>query len=328
MTEQNAYAWWELALTGEKIGGPKLPVHEGIPEIGFFRKRKFKGGPWQAVAIFEDGGKIVAMVDDTMVDPSDIWTFVCRNPVSYDDYNQFRAGNGWPDDDKTVSAQIEASPGIGDNSGVVDEVEALKDQIDNALKGADAYVKISDDATASKAQSLRNRLNELSGNAKKIHDKEKEPFLEGGKAVDAKWLPMVKSAKAGADKIRKAMDDWETVKLNAERKRQADIAAEQARIATQSFTDAKSDADGSDVAETATVPTVAKPSSVSASYGKAASVQVKTVVKEVTDWQALAIYMSAHGELRELLMKLAQRAVDAGRTDVPGIVLEEVAKVK
>ena len=134
MTE-NAYAWWELALTGEKIGGPKLPVHEGIPEIGFFRKRKFKGGPWQAVAIFEDGGKIVAMVDDTMVDPSDIWTFVCRNPVTYEAYNDFRDGKGWPDDDKTVASQIDGSPGIGDNSGEVDEAETLKDQIE-----ADRYL--------------------------------------------------------------------------------------------------------------------------------------------------------------------------------------------
>jgi len=67
---------------------------------------------------------------------------------------------------------------------------------------------------------------------------------------------------------------------------------------------------------------------VRASYGKAASVSMKTVVKDVTDWPALAVYMSNHAECQDLLRKLAQRAVDAGRTGIPGITTREEAKVR
>jgi hypothetical protein len=73
----------------------------------------------------------------------------------------------------------------------------------------------------------------------------------------------------------------------------------------------------------ATAPAPIKPS-----YGKAASVSVKLVLKEVTDWRALADYLLEHPHLQDTMRDLAQRALDSGRTNVPGITTEEVARVR
>jgi hypothetical protein len=70
------------------------------------------------------------------------------------------------------------------------------------------------------------------------------------------------------------------------------------------------------------------PAPIKASYGKAASVQVKTVLQDVTDWKALAIYMCEHPVMQDTLRSLAQRAIDAGRTNIPGITTEEKAAVR
>ena len=324
------WAWWRAALANPSEIGKSLPVHDGDPKQGYYRTRYGKGKPFKPVAIWQDeDGSWLAYRSGKEVRADEIWTFCCRHPVTYEAYNDAMEGKGWPDDDGVVSAQVNPpEPSIGDNSGEVDEAEQLKDQIAAALEGLKAYEKIEDDATAAKALSLRNRLNELSGQAEKIRVKEKEPHLEAGKAVDAKWQPLVKSAKAGADKVRDAIESWETVKLQAERKRQAAIAAEQARIAAEQAA-REQQGEVATVEEPApAAPVEVAPAPIRASYGKAASVSVKTVVKDVTDWTALAVYMAAHPEVQDLLRKLAQRALDAGRTNIPGITTTEEAKVR
>jgi len=324
--------WWVTALADpSQIGGKSAPIHEGHPQQGFYRTKR-KGGPYEPVAIWkDDGGAWVALRSGREVDAVDIWTWCCRNPVSREAYDAAVETGRWPDDDETVSAQI-TPPTVGDNSEKADETEELKDQIDAALLGVDKYATINDDETASKALSLRNRLNELSNAAEKVRVKQKDPHLEACKAVDKKWNPLVKGAKAGAVKIRDAIDAWGTKKLADQRKKEreaeaARIAAEQARIATESVTE-RDEGNPAAVEPEEAKRAPAEPSAqVKATYGKSASVKAVTVVDEVTDWPALAVYMSSHPECRELLLKLAQRAVDAGRT-VPGITTKEEAKIR
>lgn len=321
------WSWWRKALKDPSLIGRALPVHPDVAELGYYRTRA-KNGPWEPVGIWlDESHEVVAYRGDRQVRPEEIFSWCCRNPVSYESYMQAKDGKGWADDDKVVAAQIQPpEPGVGDNSGEVDEADTLKDQIEAALAGMKAYEKVEDDPTAAKALSLRNRLNELSNQADKIRVKLKEPHLEAGKAVDAKFQPLVKSAKAGADKVRDAIGAWETVKLQAERKRQRE--AEQARLAAEQ---AAREQQG----ETAVIdqpapaaPVATAPAPIKGTYGKAASVSVKTIIDEVTDWTALAVYMAAHPEMQELLRKLAQRAIDAGRTDVPGITTTEKAAVR
>ena len=323
----DVWAWWRAALANPAAIGKTLPVHDSNPQQGYFRVRYGKDKPFEPVAIWRDeDGRWLAYRSGREVSAQDIWTSCCRHPVSYEAYNSSIEGRGWPDDDATVTEQIRDEPSIGDNSGEIDPAETLKDQIDAALKASSEYAKVADDKTAAKALSLRNRLNELSGQAEKIRVKEKEPHLEAGKAVDAKWQPLVKKAKAGADSVRDAIGAWETEKLRRQREEER---KERERIAAAEKAAREQQGEVALMEQPApSAPVEAAPTSIRPSYGKAASVSVKTIVKDVTDWQALAVYMSGHAELQDLLRKLAQRALDAGRTNVPGITTTEEAKVR
>lgn len=329
------WTWWRAALANPREIGRSLPVHDGEPNQGYFRVRYGRDKPFEPVAIWKEDGQWLAYRSGRDVSASDIWTSCCRHPVSYEAYNSAMEGKGWPDDDAVVVKQVQPPAPIGDNSGEVDAVETLRDQIDAALKGKDAYAKISDDATAAKALSLRNRLNELSGQADKIRVKEKEPHLTAGKAVDEKWQPLVKKAKAGADEVKGAIAAWETEKLRRQREIERQQAEElrqqeEARRAAEAdgaAPEANAEADVALAPPPSPAPAPA-PTPIQPTYGKAASVSVKVVVKDVTDWQALAIYMSGHPDCQAVLRTLAQRALDAGRTNIPGITTDERASVR
>ena len=324
----NVWAWWQTALKDPReIGSKDLPVHDSDPQQGYYRIRYGKTKPFEPVAIWrDDEGNWLAYRNGREVSAEDIWVSCCKHPVSYEAYNAALAGNGWPDDDKLVVAQVAPmTPGDLSNSKDVDEAETLRDQIEAALSGMTAYAKIGDDATAAKALSLRNRLNELSRDADKIRTKEKEPHFEAGKAVDAKWQPLVKKAKNGADQVRDAIGAWETEKLRRQREAERK-ALEAQRVAEEAARQQEGERVVVDPPPM-TTPEVA-PAPIRATYGKSASVQVKTVVKDITDWKALAIYMCDHPQNQDLLRQLAQRALDAGRTNIPGITIEEKAAVR
>jgi hypothetical protein len=325
------WSWWRAALANPAAIGKSLPVHEDEPHQGYFRTKN-RDKSFDAVAIFypEGSDELVAYRAGREVRPDEIWTWCCRSPVTFEAYTAATEGKGWPDDDTVVAAQVQPpEPTVGDNSENVhvDEAEALKDQIAAALAGMTAYEKITDDKTAAKALSLRNRLNELSGQADKIRVKQKEPHLEAGKAVDAKWQPLVKNAKAGADKVRDAIGAWETVKLQEQRRIARE--AEQARLAAEEAARTVSpDAEVMEAPAIVAAPVETAPAPIKATYGKSASVSVKTVLKDVTDWKALAIYMCEHPIMQDTLRQLAQRAIDAGRTNIPGITTDEKAAVR
>jgi hypothetical protein len=313
------WSFWQKALKGN-FG----PMAEGQPEQGYYRTR-FKGQKWEPVAIWwdDESNGWLAYRSGKEVDPAEVWNFCRTHPISHADYEAALQGKPFPDEDAVVADQVASA---GHNSGEIDESEELKDQIAAALAGMDAYKTISDDATAARALSLRNRLNELSNQADKVRVKQKEPHLEAGKAVDAKWQPLVKSAKEGANKVRDAIGSWETVKLQAQRKREREI--EQARIAAEDAARAAEPQAGLALAPAPVAPVEAAPAPIKPTYGKAASVQVKTVLGDVTDWMALAGYMIEHPTMQDTLRQLAQRAIDAGRTNIPGITTIEKAAVR
>lgn len=315
------WAWWRAALKNPEQIGKSLPVHPGEYELGYYRTRR-KGGPWEPVGIYPDeDGRVVAFRGKKPVDDiENLFTWCCRNPVEYDAYMQALETGKWPDDDEVVAATI------GDNSGVVDETETLADQIETALKGLTKYDKITDDETSAKALSLSNRLNELSREADKKRADMKQPHLEAGKAIDKQWMPLIKSAKEGADKVKSLIGAWETEKYRRQQEEQRK-ADEARRAAEEAAQERDGETEVLDAPEPAPAP-VADPVSIRPTYGKAASVKMRTVVKDVTDWPALAVYMSSHPEAQDVLRKLAQRAVDAGRTNVPGITVSDEAQIR
>lgn len=314
MSEQDRYKWWQDALAGN-VGA----IHEGEPQSGFFR-RKVADGSMVGIAIWYDGDKPVALVSGKPANPNTAWISGAKNPVSEEFYREWESNGVWPDDHKIVAPS--ASPGSNEPT---DEAEMLRDQIESARAGAADYAKVESDEQAAKAQSLRSRLLELSRNADKRRTELKKPFLEGGKAVDTKWQPLVNAAKEVADAIAKSMSAWETKKAKAaaEAQRQTDEERrrreDEARAAEQAGKPAPAP-----VLDLEPVPTPPPTTRIKGGYGRAAAVKVVNVVTAVTDFDALV--QRYRPAVLVLVTERAQKDIDAG-FEVPGVTVEERRKV-
>lgn len=312
------YKYWESALAGTF-----LPVHENEPQLGFWRKRTGRAAGYIPVATWlSDSGELIALVDGRRADnAADVWTYICQNPITEEQYHQrVRTGKWWDQDDAVTESL--APPPVGHNQPP--ESETFKDQIDAALKAVATYVEIKDDVTQAKAQSARSRLLELSRDADKKRETEKAPHLEAGRVVDATWQPLVKSAKTGADTIARVMGAYETKKARdaAEVQRKADEAARKALEEAQAKAPIGVMVEPEPVPETAVTPAAAP---IKGAYGRGAN--VKTIkVATVSDQDAAYAFLKSQPELIEVIQKLAQRMVTNGMT-VPGVTITEEKKV-
>ena len=282
-----SYEFWRKAVAGYMVGGPELPVHEDVPHPGFYRKRVKKSGGFEPVAIFESDGKLIARVGfrEGRIKPAeDVWLRCCEHAVPESAYREAVESGKWHDVDDAVTASI------GDN--LASEPETIEDQIKTVLAGVWQYEKITSDEQAAKAQSVRSRLNELSGEADKKRVEEKAPHLIAERKVDALWMPIVRSAKAGADKIRAAIAKFETSKIPKV-------------VYTPSAP--------------ATLPNeTPMPTQIRGGYGRAASVKDRRVLQDVVSMDALWARYKTYEPVYALLRKLAQEDLDNG-TEVPGI---------
>lgn len=311
------WTWWRAALANPRSIGTELLVNEQDVQSGYYRA-KGSDGVWLPVVLWygKDDGVLRCLHGGVAVTHlnriTDLWLRSCRNPISTAQYKKWEADGSWADVDATVAEQLR-----GSNVADVDPEILLADQIASALAGLSAYGSVDSDEAAAAAQSLRARLLELKGQVEKAHKVEKAPWLEGGKAVDAKWLPHAKDADAGAAKLRAAISAWETVKLNQQR------AAEAARRAAEL-----------EAAQEHALPEPELPepepvkAQVRGGYGKAAAVRSKIVVDQVTDWFKLFGWYRDREEVQQLLVKLANVDLARGRDDVPGVTIKEVADVR
>lgn len=331
------YSYWTNALAGT-FG----PVHDSDPQPGFYRKRTGKAAGYVPCAIWEDGGKMLAVVDSEEADAAAIWTYVCKYPIPEDWYRARVEGKPWPDESSAVTASLTPPPS-GHNNPPTDEAEILEGQIEAASAGVTEFAQIKDDETASKAQSLRSRLLELSGSADKLREDRKRPHLEAGKTIDAKFMPLVNMAKTGADTIRAALSAHETRKaqeadrirreaeearLKAER--EAATRRAEAEAAARAAEEAGRPAPPVVIPEPIPEPPAPAPvpesaTTIRGAYGRGAAVKIVKVAK-VVDQDKAYMAMRTHKELVELIAKLAQRAATAG-VEVAGVEVTEQRSV-
>ena len=311
MTDQ--FDWWRAA-----IAGTRGDIQEGEPKAGFYRSRR-KGEQAKAIAYWYDtkNGSLRCHVDGADVPDQaarEQWPFAAKEPITHEFYMVKRDTGKWPDmDDSAFSSLPQSREVIGNNNPPTDDATVLKEQIEAAKGGVGDYAKIANDETAAKAQSLRSRLLELSATAEKKHKAEKQPHLDAGRAVDQKWFPLRDLAKGAADAIRSALSAWETEKDR--RAREAMRVAEEARR--------KAEETGKPAPTPVAPPAPATP--IKGAYGRAASVKqirVATIVDQAKVYEAF----KDNEAVKELLRKLAQRAVDDGY-DVAGVTVELQRKV-
>lgn len=109
-------AWWRAAIAGEK---PSLVMND--VHVGWYKQRKFKGGPWIPVVVWRDGpvdegGELVddekifckidgALVDRATLDDRFIW--FCLYPIAPEDYAAMVNGTETPE---TATTLAEAKP--------------------------------------------------------------------------------------------------------------------------------------------------------------------------------------------------------------------------
>ena len=321
------FNWWRNALTG--VRGD---IHAEEPQAGYYRNRR-KGIQAQAVAYWYDSndGALRCKVDDQDVDDRraiETWPFASKEPIEYERYKQKRETGKWDDMDETIQP---ARGKIGDNQPPDEtEAEAIKRQIEAAAAGVSQYAKINDETAKAKAQSLRSRLLELAGQAKKTHKKIKDPLWDQVKDIDNTYLPLVKEAEAFAKQIRDAMDAYDTAELKKVQGAERAAQAERDRIEREAAAAVKKAADEGKPAPLPLppmpeVPAPYQPTITKGAYGRAASNKIVKVVTAVEDWEVLFGFLKTHKELQELMFKLAQRAVDKNFT-VPGVKIEERIK--
>lgn len=313
------YTYWQNALAGN-FG----PIHDGDAQPGFYRKRTGKSAGYVPVAIWNDGGTIRALVDGREADAADIWTFVCQHPILEEWYRARMDGQRWPDEDAAVTGSL--AHVTNTNSAPTDPAEILLEQIEAASAGVEQYSEITDDLTAAKAQSLRSRLLELSGDADKLREALVRPHLDAQKAANEKWQPLVKGAKAAADLIRAALGAHETRKAKAA----ALIAAEEEAARVKAAAKAAKLAAAGKPVPVDPVPVApeqapAPAAAIRGAYGRAAAIKVVRVARVVDQDKAYS-GLKTHPEMIQLIARLAQRAVDAGIT-VSGVEFSEERKV-
>ena len=90
-TISQIYAWHRAALSGNA-----LPIHDGIAEAGWYKRKLVKGGPWVPVCIsvvreidpatgeLLGPEMLVADVDGRREDPARHWTYL--TPISRAEY--------------------------------------------------------------------------------------------------------------------------------------------------------------------------------------------------------------------------------------------------
>lgn len=246
------------------------------------------------------------------------WPFA-RDPITYEEYTSVCGGAVWSDIDESVSDLVETKPWIGHNFPPADDpAEALKEKIERALEGVEKYNRIDDDEACARAQTLRDFLNKCATEGENAHKQEKAPWLEKAKAVDSRWLPKVKVAREAAVTIRRAMENW--IDEKARRRRAAEAAERKRQEEEQAHMD---------VAVTPPAPPGAAPSAepmIRGATGKGTTPKEKPTAV-VTDWMALAEHFIADAAVQQVLLKLAQAAVDVGVTP-PGVTIELRARIR
>lgn len=322
----DSFAWWTAALAGNRG-----PIYDGEPQSGFYRQRqmgknKQTMGPYEPVAYWKDegSGEQRCHVNGRQIDPQralEMWPYVSKNPISAEAYWHFIDNRKWMDED-AGAAETAKGPTI---DPATDPAGSLAAEIAAAKAGLAAYATIESDEASARAQTLRSTLTGLSGKATKEYEALNRPLLDEQQRIRKVWFPLRDDAAAGADALRKAMADWENVKLANQRRADAETAKRQAEAAEKSITTMGGGEDQHEIH--AVIPNTPPPSTkIKGASGRAASVQLKKVVTAIDIDKAFQQFRD-DPELYAFLLDLSQKVVNAGFVAI-GATIEEKSDIR
>lgn len=213
-----------------------------------------------------------------------------------------------------------------------EEVDDLMLEARNWLDGE----PIETEAQAEAISSLLNRARRVAKDAEEARKVEKEPHLEAGRAVDAKWNPITAKAALAASTAKQALAPWlqaiedkqraeaEATRLEAVRLSQIALEAHQGAVGNLEATE---DAERLMKAAKAAIKdaTRAEKQKAHATGGERA-VGLRSVWTPIlTDSCAALRYYREHNPdgLKQWLVEQAERDVRAGARNIPGFEVTE-----
>jgi hypothetical protein len=115
MPEPKDYTWWR-----ESIEGKRPPMLEDVPEVGFYRRRLVRNGPWVPAAIWWAGerGEDGELIEDEQLfctvgkiykDPREEWTRLASNPITEEEYYRLLGGSNEDEGEDRQPADLNTS---------------------------------------------------------------------------------------------------------------------------------------------------------------------------------------------------------------------------
>lgn len=325
------WAWYQAALKDPtKIGTASLPIHPGEYELGYFRVRR-KDSQWEPVGIYpDDDGVVTAWRNGKSVaDIPALFTWCCRNPISFEAYEKAMAGGGF--DDEPARA-----PGIGDNSGEADPFDAIKIELAGEAEQLAAFMKgeVKTQSDADRIGIWAKRMTEIAKRADGLREVEKAPHLAAWRAVDDKWRDPIAEAKGWAAKAKRHVETF-LIAQKREEEARARKAREEAetlrRMAEEATRAATSESDLNERNELLRQAQEAEKASEvrNAQAGRTgAKVSLRTEKRaKIVDFDACLAALKDRPEVIELVQSLANRAVKSGFS-LAGVEVETFEKVQ
>jgi hypothetical protein len=323
----------------------KEPQNRDItdPGQGYWRHKAAKTRvDWPIAIWFEDEpvikvGNKVTRGNDALLEFLSGSTWLNAVAVSHADYLTAMETGKWPIDGKPARHMDDAEKhdidiSAGDNDAPIDQT--LAEQIDSAVAKASAITSISTEAEAKAANELADKLATLFKLGDAERAKEKAPFDQGAKDVQAKWLPIINPASEARERLvgkGGLVKKWllaEQQRLDAETaeaRRAQEAEAERIRQENE-----KRAAEAAEAGEDAPAP-IPQPDPVPAaepqraragnSFGRATGLR-KITSAEIIDIEKLLLALKDHREMKEMAQTLANRAAKAG-IELAGMKIKE-----
>ena len=355
-----SYDNWIARMAGQKVtsflqaqaedeGYYRKPVTEKLPNgrnkiLGYVPVAYFLDTDGDGPEILHGvigAGENLRNMTDAEVNGEDIWSYVCRNPISYETYvDVVDDGKPWPDESKWLGVEIEPLPRrLSDNQPDPAQPDAevepaapveppkprhelLAAAIAREIAAAPKKVEALDQAEL--AAGAKNRIAELRLTANREGEAEYKPAYAEYKRLFDRWTPMVKAGEAEEKRLNTAV-----LRFRESERQKAAAAAAKAAQEAQDQADAIERAAQRAIAqgEPEMPPPVAEAPPPQAppvvpTYGTRKVKEELKLFAVIGDWASAFEHFQNDAELRARLEKLCTDAVRAGAT-IPGVTTRE-----
>lgn len=296
MSDAEFHAYWYALQKALANKTPVPPFHDGKPQGGcYLIKYKHPDNP-VPVRIYREDGEIIVLVDGVKSNSHNgVWMSCGRTPATWDAYQHRMKHGTWPGS---------ATSGIGDNSGAeLPLPERVTLETSKAIAWLDAISgTIKTEQQAHDAANVANEIAQLCLKLEKLHEEEKAPHWAECKRLDAELLDPAKKGREVSVKLKRLVGKFHDMAKEAAQRAAAVVAAE---------------------------PTAAAPAPPPTSFGttgRKVNISAKLVAK-VIDFDKVYHFSRGEPELKALLQKFAQRAIDGGVLP-PGVERVEETTVR